>query len=35
MNETDIAQLGESIVALAQPFEMMPHLEDPRVWRSA
>jgi len=35
MKEAEIAQLGESIAALAQPFEMMPHLEELRVRRSA
>jgi hypothetical protein len=31
----EIAQVGESIAALAQPFEVMPHLEELRVRRSA
>ncbi len=35
MKEAEIAQLGESIASLAQPFEMMPHLEELRVRRSA
>jgi uncharacterized protein (DUF362 family) len=35
IKEAEIAQLGESIASLAQPFEMMPHLEELRVRRSA
>lgn len=35
MTEADIAQLGECICALAQPFETVPHLEELRVRRSA
>ncbi len=35
MKEAEIAQLGESIAALAQPFETVAHLEELRVRRSA
>ena len=35
MKETDIAQLGESISSLAQPFEMVPHLDELRMRHSA
>jgi uncharacterized protein (DUF362 family) len=35
MKEAEIAQLGESIAALAQPFETVPHLEELRVRWSA
>ena len=35
MKESEIAQLGESIASLAQPFETVPHLEELRVRKSA
>ena len=35
MKEAEIAQLGESIAALAQPFETVAHLEELKVRRSA
>jgi uncharacterized protein (DUF362 family) len=35
MKEVEIAQLGESIASLAQPFETVAHLEELRVRRSA
>lgn len=35
LKEADIPQLGESIVSLAQPFEVVPHLDALRLRRSA
>lgn len=35
MKEIDIPQLGEKIAELAQPFAMMPHLEELRMRQSA
>jgi uncharacterized protein (DUF362 family) len=35
MKESEIAQLGETIASLAQPFKTVPHLEELRVRQSA